>query len=275
MTNREHLPTVYKTLPEEPARLEMENVRVSYNGQLALQDLSFQVTHGARLAVVGPNGAGKTTLFKALVGLVQIKNGHIRIHGEPLGHHQDCVAYVPQREEVDWRFPVTVTDVVMMGRFGQQGFLQRPRKEDHAAVGHSLDQLGIADLGKRPIGELSGGQQQRVFLARALAQEPHILLMDEPFTGVDFTTQEATLELLEHLQTQQVTAMVSTHDLTLASERFDQVLLINKRMIAYGPPEEVFTPPNLSKAFGSQVLFLDGVAVVDQCCPPEEGVGDV
>jgi ABC-type Mn2+/Zn2+ transport system ATPase subunit len=275
MSNREHLPTVYKTLPEEPARLEMDNVRVSYNGQLALQDLSFQVTHGARLAVVGPNGAGKTTLFKALVGLVQLKNGHIRIHGEPLGHHQDCVAYVPQREEVDWRFPVTVTDVVMMGRFGQQGFLRRPGKEDHAAVGHSLDQLGIADLGKRPIGELSGGQQQRVFLARALAQEPHILLMDEPFTGVDFTTQEATLELLEHLQTQQVTAMVSTHDLTLASERFDQVLLINKRMIAYGPPEEVFTPPNLSQAFGSQVLFLDGMAVVDQCCPPEEDVSDV
>jgi len=275
MSNRESLLTDIVPLPAEPARLEMENVRVSYNGQLALQDLSFQVPHGARLAVVGPNGAGKTTLFKALVGLVQLKIGHIRIHGEPLGHHQDCVAYVPQREEVDWRFPVTVTDVVMMGRFGQQGFLRRPGKEDHAAVGHSLDQLGIADLGKRPIGELSGGQQQRVFLARALAQEPHILLMDEPFTGVDITTQEATLELLEHLQTQQVTAMVSTHDLTLASERFDQVLLLNKRMIAYGPPEEVFTAPNLSQAFGSQVLFLDGVAVVDQCCPPEGDVGDV
>lgn len=275
MSNRESLLTDIVPLPAEPARLEMENVRVSYNGQLALQDLSFQVPHGARLAVVGPNGAGKTTLFKALVGLVQLEIGHIRIHGEPLGHHQDCVAYVPQREEVDWRFPVTVTDVVMMGRFGQQGFLQRPGKEDHNAVAHSLDQLGIADLGKRPIGELSGGQQQRVFLARALAQEPHILLMDEPFTGVDITTQEATLELLEHLQTQQVTAMVSTHDLTLASERFDQVLLLNKRMIAYGPPEEVFTAPNLSQAFGSQVLFLDGVAVVDQCCPPEGDVGDV
>lgn len=260
-------------LPEEPARLEMENVRVSYNGQLALEGLTFQVAHGARLAVVGPNAAGKTTLFKAMVGLVQLKTGRIQIHGLPLGHHQDCVAYVPQREEVDWRFPVTVYDVVMMGRFGQQGWLRRPSKNDRDVVTTCLEQLGIVDLASRPIGELSGGQQQRAFLARALAQEPHILLMDEPFTGVDFTTQEATLDLLEHLQSQQVTAMVSTHDLTLASERFEQVLLLNKHMIAYGPPQEVFTPANLSQAFGSQVLFLDGVAVVDQCCPPEEEMG--
>ena len=265
-------PESHQHFPEEPARLEIENVRVGFNGQVALEDLSFQVPHGARLAVVGPNGAGKTTLFKALVGLMQLQSGHIHIHGQPLGHHQDCVAYVPQREEVDWRFPVTVNDVVMMGRFGQRGWLRRPGKRDHSIVARSLDQLGITDLANRPIGELSGGQQQRVFLARALAQEPHILLMDEPFTGVDFTAQEATLDLLEHLQTQQVTAMVSTHDLTLASERFEQVLLLNKRLIAYGSPGEVFTPSNLSQAFGSQVLFLDGVAVVDQCCPPDEEV---
>jgi ABC-type Mn2+/Zn2+ transport system ATPase subunit len=243
---------------------------VSYNGHLALDELSFQVRHGARLAVVGPNAAGKTTLFKALVGLLSLDAGQIRIHGQPLGHHQDCVAYVPQREEVDWRFPVTVFDVVMMGRYGQKGILRRSSQDDRYKVENSLEQLGIANLADRPIGELSGGQQQRVFLARALAQEPHILLMDEPFTGVDFTTQEATLDLLEHLQSEKVTAMVSTHDLTLASERFDQVLLLNKRIIAYGTPQEVFTAPNLSRAFGSQVLFLDGVAVVDQCCPPEE-----
>jgi manganese/iron transport system ATP-binding protein len=273
MNSSDATAVVPQILPDEPARLEMVNVRVSYNGHLALEDLSFQVAHGARLAVVGPNAAGKTTLFKALVGLVQLKTGEIQIHGQPLGHHQDCVAYVPQREEVDWRFPVTVFDVVMMGRFGQQGWLRRPTKTDREVVAHSLEQLGIADLANRPIGELSGGQQQRAFLARALAQEPHILLMDEPFTGVDFTTQEATLDLLEHLQTQQVTAMVSTHDLTLASERFEQILLLNKHMIAYGPPDEVFTPPNLSQAFGSQVLFLDGVAVVDQCCQPEEEIG--
>ena len=259
-------------LPDDPARLEVEKLKVSYNGHLALDDLTFQVAHGARLAVVGPNAAGKTTLFKALVGLLQLKAGRILIHGQPLGHHQDCVAYVPQREEVDWRFPVTVFDVVMMGRFGQHGFFHRPDPNDREAVEESLEQLGIIDLADRPIGELSGGQQQRVFLARALAQEPHILLMDEPFTGVDFTTQETTLELLEHLQSEQVTAMVSTHDLTLASERFDQVLLLNKHIVAYGTPQEVFTPQNLSRAFGSQVLFLDGVAVVDQCCPPEEEI---
>ena len=259
-------------LPDDPARLEVEKLKVSYNGHLALDDLTFQVAHGARLAVVGPNAAGKTTLFKALVGLLQLKAGRIMIHGQPLGHHQDCVAYVPQREEVDWRFPVTVFDVVMMGRFGQYGFFQRPAPSDREAVELSLEQLGIIDLADRPIGELSGGQQQRVFLARALAQEPHILLMDEPFTGVDITTQETTLELLEHLQSEQVTAMVSTHDLTLASERFDQVLLLNKHIVAYGTPKEVFTPQNLSRAFGSQVLFLDGVAVVDQCCPPEEEI---
>lgn len=270
MNNPQSTPTAIQYLPDEPARLEVKKVRVSYNDHLALDDLSFQVAHGARIAVVGPNAAGKTTLFKALVGLIHLNAGHIHIHGQPLGHHQDCVAYVPQREEVDWRFPVTIFDVVMMGRFGQQGFLRRPSISDREAVEQSLEQLGIADLADRPIGELSGGQQQRVFLARALAQEPHILLMDEPFTGVDFTTQETTLELLEHLQSQQVTAMVSTHDLTLASERFDQVLLLNKRMVAYGNPQEVFTPQNLSRAFGSQVLFLDGVAVVDQCCPPEE-----
>lgn len=273
MNNSQSSATISQQLPDEPARLEMENVQVSYNGHLALDDLTFQVSHGARLAVVGPNAAGKTTLFKALVGLVKLKTGHIHVHGQSLGHHQDCVAYVPQREEVDWRFPVTVFDVVMMGRFGQQGWFRRSSNTDRDVVAHSLEQLGIADLANRPIGELSGGQQQRVFLARALAQEPHILLMDEPFTGVDFTTKEATLKLLEHLQTQQVTAMVSTHDLTLASERFEQVLLMNKRMIAYGPPDEVFTPANLSQAFGSQVLFLDGVAVVDQCCPPEEEIG--
>jgi ABC-type Mn2+/Zn2+ transport system ATPase subunit len=259
-------------LPDDPARREVEKLKVSYNGNLALDDLTFQVAHGARLAVVGPNAAGKTTLFKALVGLLQLKAGRILIHGQPLGHHQDCVAYVPQREEVDWRFPVTVFDVVMMGRFGQHGFFHRPDPNDREAVEESLEQLGIIDLADRPIGELSGGQQQRVFLARALAQEPHILLMDEPFTGVDFTTQETTLDLLEHLQSEQVTAMVSTHDLTLASERFDQVLLLNKHIVAYGTPQEVFTPQNLSRAFGSQVLFLDGVAVVDQCCPPEEEI---
>jgi ABC-type Mn2+/Zn2+ transport system ATPase subunit len=261
---------ITKDIPAEPATLELDNVCVNYNGHPALDRLTFRVPHGASLAVVGPNGAGKSTLFKALVGLLPIQSGKIHIHGRPLGHHQDCVAYLPQREEVDWRFPVTVGDVVMMGRFGQQGWLRRPNKVDRDIVAKSLDEMGVSDLVTRSIGELSGGQQQRAFLARALAQQPHILLMDEPFKGVDFTTQEVTLSLLEHLKAQQVTVMVSTHDLNLAAERFEQVLLINQRLIAYGNPKEVFTPGTLSQAFGEKVLILDGAIVVDECCPPDE-----
>lgn len=261
--------------PEAPARLEFEGVSIAYNGKTVLDDVSFQAPHGASLAVVGPNGAGKSTLFKALVGLLPLRQGQIFIHGQPLGSHKDCVAYVPQREEVDWRFPVTVADVVMMGRFGRQGWLRRPQPGDYQIVHQCLEQLGIANLAKNPIGELSGGQQQRAFLARALAQQPHILLMDEPFTGVDAATQEVTLNLLDELRAQSVTVMVSTHDLNLAARRFDRVLLLNHRVITYGTPGEVFTPEHINQAFSGQALFLDGVVVVDQCCPPdEEGAED-
>jgi ABC-type Mn2+/Zn2+ transport system ATPase subunit len=260
----------------EPHRLEVEDVSVAYDGQPALCDITFQVPHGARVAVVGPNGAGKSTLFKAMVGLLPLRQGQVWIHGLPLGGHLDCVAYVPQREEVDWSFPVTVADVIMMGRYGRLGWLRRPSKDDRAVVMRSLGQLGLAGMASRHIGELSGGQQQRVFLARALAQEPHILLMDEPFTGVDVATQEVVLSLLEELRVQGVTVMVSTHDLNLAASRFDQVVLLNRRLIAYGSAAQVFTAQNVAEAFGGQVLFLDGAVVVDQCCPPggkPRGVG--
>lgn len=264
-------------LPRDPAHLEIENITVAYNGTPILRDVSFLVPHGTRVAVVGPNGAGKSTLFKALVGLLPLRAGRVLIHGLSLGHHLDCVAYVPQREEVDWRFPVTVTDVVMMGRYGRLGWLRRPGKADRVAVTRALEQMRVRDLALQPIGDLSGGQQQRVFLARALAQEPHILLMDEPFTGVDAATQEATLVLLDQLREQKVTVMVSTHDLNLAASRFDQVLLVNRRVIAYGTPKQVFVAQNISEAFGARVLYLDGVAVVDECCPPDEllGIGNL
>ncbi len=260
-----------ETAQLEPARLEFENVTVGYNGRAALSDITFQVPHGARVAVVGPNGAGKSTLFKALVGLLPLRAGRILIHGRPLGHHQDCVAYVPQREEVDWRFPVTVEDVVMMGRFGRMRWLKRVSARDREIADRSLEQMGIAHLRGRSISELSGGQQQRVFLARALAQEPHILLMDEPFTGVDAATQEATLALLDQLQMRAVTIMISTHDLNLAAARIEQVLLLNRRLLAYGPARQIFTPQVLAEAFGSQALVLpEGTVVVDHCCPPDD-----
>jgi len=252
------------------ARLGLDHVSAGYNGRLALEDVSLQVPHGQRVAIVGPNGAGKSTLFKALVGLLPLRRGQITIHGLPLGAHQDCVAYVPQREEVDWRFPVTVTDVVMMGRYGRTGWLGRLERADRRIVQHSLEQMGLGHLGGRSIRELSGGQQQRVFLARALAQEPHILLMDEPFTGVDAPTQETTLALLDQLKGQQVTVLVATHDLNMAAERFDQVALLNRRLVAFGSPREVFTPEHIREAFTSQALFVDGLMVVDECCPPGE-----
>ena len=254
-----------------PHRLEVENASIGYGEKIIMRDLSFQVPHGARVAVVGPNGAGKSTLFKALVGILPLKSGRILIHGESLGTHKDCVAYVPQREDVDWRFPVTVSDVVMMGRFGQIGWWSQPSKTDKQIVRKSIEQMGITDLAELSIGQLSGGQQQRAFLARALAQEPHILLMDEPFTGVDATTQEMTFGLLDHLREKVVTAIISTHDLNLAASRFDLVLLINHRLIAFGTPQQVFTRENLDSAFGNSLLIMEnGMMLVDECCAPEE-----
>ncbi|MDP2778004.1 MAG: metal ABC transporter ATP-binding protein [Anaerolineales bacterium] len=254
-----------------PHRLEIENASIGYGDKIVMRNLTFQVPHGARLAVVGPNGAGKSTLFKALVGILPLHGGRILIHGKLLGAHKDCVAYIPQREEVDWRFPVTVSDVVMMGRFGQMGWLSRPSKADRQIVRKSMEQMGIADLAAHSIGQLSGGQQQRAFLARAIAQEPHILLMDEPFTGVDVTTQDVTLNLLDHLHNQQVTTIISTHDLNLAASRFDLILLLNHRLIAYGTPSQVFAKDNLAQAFGNSLLVMeDGMMLVDECCPPDE-----
>lgn len=264
-----------------PAHLEIRNLSVSYNNgaRRALDEVSFSVTQGTRVAVVGPNGAGKSTLFKALVGLAPLERGEILIRDAALSVHKADdrlrVAYVPQRKEVDWRFPVSVNDVVMMGRYGALGWLKRPTKRDHEAVQRALAEMDISKLANYPIGELSGGQQQRVFLARALAQEPHILLMDEPFTGVDATTQEATLELLNQLQARGVTLIVSTHDLNLAAARFDRVLLLNHSVIAYGAPAQVFTTENLMRAFGTHAMFVEGKMIVDDCCagdaPPALG----
>lgn len=253
----------------EPARLELTHVSAAYNGRPVLEDLTFQVPHGGQVAVIGPNGAGKSTLFKLLVGLLPVREGRVFIHGQPLGQHKDCVAYVPQREEVDWRFPVTVADVVLMGRYGRQGWFGRITPHDREIAAHCLAQMGVAHLAQRPIGNLSGGQQQRIFLARALAQEPHILLMDEPFTGVDAATQETTLQLIQELKAQQVTVMVATHDLNMAAERFELALLLNRRLIAFGPARQTFTATAIQAAFGGRALLMEGLAIVDDCCPPE------
>jgi ABC-type Mn2+/Zn2+ transport system ATPase subunit len=247
--------------------LELRDVTVRYGARPALESVSLAVPQGAQVAIVGPNGAGKSTLFKALVGLLPIASGEMLLHGQPRSQYKEPIAYVPQREEVDWRFPVTVFDVVAMGRYGGGRWLRRLSVADRRSIEQSLEQLGIADLAHRPIGQLSGGQQQRVFLARALAQEPHVLLLDEPFTGVDVSTREATLDLLAGLRSRSVTVLVSTHDLDLAAGRFDQVVLLNHRLIRAGKPHEVFTEENLQQAFSGQMVVVDGrIIVVDQCC---------
>jgi ABC-type Mn2+/Zn2+ transport system ATPase subunit len=254
--------------PENSANLVFENVTAGYNQIPALQGITLEIPQGLHVAVVGPNGAGKTTLFKTLVNLLPVWSGRILIHGKTYGQHHDCIAYIPQRGEVDWRFPVTVEDVVMMGRYAKTGMFQRPQAEDKRVVWDCIVRLGIRDIAGSRINTLSGGQQQRVFLARALAQEPHILLMDEPFTGIDFKTQEATLQIIDSLQTDGVTVLVATHDLNLAAEHFDRVILLNHELIAYDSPGEVMNHENIRKAFGDHVLFMDGVAVIDHCCPP-------
>jgi len=228
--------------------LHVRNLSVSYNGTRALDEVSLEVAAGQRVAVVGPNGAGKSTLFRAMVGLIPIQSGSIETSGTEIG-------YVTQRSAVDWSFPVTVHDVVMMGRVGKMGWLRWQRPIDREVVQRSLEQVGMADHADRQIGELSGGQQQRVFIARALAQEAKILLMDEPFSGVDASAQETILEILGQLHEQGVTMLVSTHDLNLAVEWSDQMALLNGRLIAYGPPREVVTPERLAKAYGGQALW--------------------
>jgi manganese/iron transport system ATP-binding protein len=228
--------------------LEVHDLTVSYNGAHALKGVSFSVQGGERVAIVGPNGAGKSTLFKVMVGLIHPQAGSVETHGAEIG-------YVTQRSAVDWSFPVTVHDVVMMGRIAQMGWLRWQRPRDREIVQRCLAQVGMLDYANRQIGELSGGQQQRVFIARALTQEATILLMDEPFSGVDSPSQEAILEILDTLRNQGVTVLVSTHDINLAVERFDQLALLNRQIIAFGPPRQAITPETLAAAYGGQALW--------------------
>jgi manganese/iron transport system ATP-binding protein len=247
--------------------LEVDNLTVSYDGHHVLEGVSFGVSRGEGVAVVGPNGAGKSTLFKAMVGLLHPNTGTVETNGGEFG-------YVTQRSSVDWSFPVTVHDVVMMGRIGRMGWLRWQRPRDREVVRQCLTQVRMLDYARRQIGELSGGQQQRVFIARALAQEATILLMDEPFSGVDAPSQEAILEILDAVRGQGVTVLVSTHDLNLAVERFDRLALLNRQLIAYGSPRQVVTPDTLAAAYGGQAVWRgEDYAMVlgDIDCCGEEG----
>ena len=230
-----------------------EGVTVTYrNGLTALTDASFEIPQGTITALVGVNGAGKSTLFKAIMGFVPIARGTIRLLGMPVREalRRNLVAYVPQAEEVDWSFPVLVEDVVMMGRYGHMGFLRRPSATDRAKVDEALARVGLSDLRHRQIGELSGGQKKRVFLARALAQEGRIILLDEPFTGVDVKTEEQIITLLRSLRDEGHVMLVSTHNLGSVPDFCDRTVLVKGTVLAYGPTETTFTRENLEHAFG-------------------------
>jgi manganese/iron transport system ATP-binding protein len=236
-----------------PASIEVENVTVVYrNGVTAVEAASFRLGASTICALVGVNGSGKSTLFKTLMGFLSPRTGGVRIAGLPVAEalKLGLVAYVPQSEEVDWTFPVLVEDVVMMGRYGRMGMLRIPGAGDKAAVAEALSRVGMADYRRRQIGELSGGQRKRVFLARALAQGASIILLDEPFTGVDVKTEAAIVALMRELRAEGRLMFVSTHNLGSVPDFCDQVVIFNRTVLAYGPTATTFTEANLAKAFG-------------------------
>ncbi|MBE3638559.1 manganese/iron ABC transporter ATP-binding protein [Mangrovicoccus algicola] len=240
--------------PADPGGgISAEGVTVTYrNGHTALREAGFAIPRGTVTALVGVNGAGKSTLFKAIMGFVPVARGDIRLLGLTVKEalKRNLVAYVPQSEEVDWSFPVLVEDVVMMGRYGHMGFLRRPSAADHAAVGAALARVNMQEFRHRQIGELSGGQKKRVFLARSLAQDGKVILLDEPFTGVDVKTEEQIIALLRELKAEGRVMLVSTHNLGSVPEFCDRVVLVKGTVLAHGPTETTFTRANLEQAFG-------------------------
>ncbi len=235
--------------------IDIENVTVAYHGKVALHSASLQLQTRSICGLVGMNGAGKSTLFKAIMGFVKPTTGRILINGLPIDRVQksSLVAYVPQSEEVDWNFPVSVYDVVMMGRYGYMNFLRIPRDVDKQAVRESLERVKMWDLRDRQIGELSGGQKKRTFFARALAQQGTVMLLDEPFAGVDITTEKMIIDLLMEMRSNGHTILISTHDLNSITTFCDRVVLINRNILAYGNTADVFTAENLSRTFEGSV----------------------
>jgi len=236
--------------------IEVHDLTVAYDRRPVLWSIEADVPKGRLAAIIGPNGAGKSTLLKAMVGLVSVASGYVRIFDKSFREVRRSVAYVPQRESVDWDFPATVADVVLMGRYAQRSWWLRPSKADRDLVRQSLEQVGMADFRDRQIGQLSGGQQQRVFLARALAQQAELYLMDEPFAGVDAATEARIVELLHQMRDAGKTVVVVHHDLQTAARYFDWALLLNLRLVASGPAETVLTPQLLSETYGGKLNLL-------------------
>jgi manganese/zinc/iron transport system ATP- binding protein len=248
------------TPPDAPPAIEVHDLTVAYQAHPVLWDVDLTLPEGRLIAIVGPNGAGKSTLLKAVLGLVQPTTGWVQIFGAPYQQRRPWVGYVPQRESVDWDFPTSALDVVTMGLYGRIGWLRRPSRHHRQTALDCLDKVGIRDLAHRQISQLSGGQQQRVFLARALAQDAKLYLMDEPFAGVDATTERAILTLLQELRTQGRTVVAVHHDLQTVAEYFDHVVLLNLRLVAAGPVATTFTQENIQRTYGGRLTLLSRAA---------------
>jgi manganese/zinc/iron transport system ATP- binding protein len=252
--------------------VEVTDLTVAYREKPVLWDVDLDVPEGVLMAIVGPNGAGKSTLIKSILGLVEPAAGKVRIYGRSYVEQRRLVGYVPQRGSVDWDFPTDALDVVMMGLYGRLGWVRRPGRRERDLALDSLHKVGMADFARRQISQLSGGQQQRVFLARALVQDAQVYFMDEPFAGVDATTERAIIALLRDLRAAGRTVVVVHHDLQTLAEYFDWVTLLNVRRIASGPVSEVFTEDNLRLAYGGQIAFL-GAGARNATPPPAEPAG--
>lgn len=240
--------------------LEIHDLTVSYHKKPVLWGIDLAIEEGQLVGIIGPNGAGKSTLVKSIMGLLPLSSGWIKAYGQPVKKNRRLIGYVPQRETVDWDFPVTAFDVVLMGRYGHIGWFRRPSAEDKRLAHECLEKVGIGSLAERQINNLSGGQQQRVFLARALAMESRVYLMDEPFAGVDAATESAIITLLKEMRDQGKTCLVVHHDLQTAPEYFDSMILLNMHLVAHGPTSEVFTPKLLQKTYGGRLTILADAA---------------
>jgi manganese/zinc/iron transport system ATP- binding protein len=240
----------------ENPMIEIHDLTVSYNRKPVLWDVDLSIPQGALVGIIGPNGAGKSTLIKSIMGLTALSSGYVKLFGKSLAEVRDRVSYVPQKESVDWDFPASVLDVVLMGRYSKLGLFRRPRQSDVEIALDCLRKVGMEGFKSRQISQLSGGQQQRVFLARALAQKADLYFMDEPFTGVDAATESTIVELLREMRNQNKTVVVVHHDLQSAIDYFDWIILLNMRLVASGKTEQVFTPTLLQETYGGKLNIL-------------------
>lgn len=244
------------TMNAKPPLLEVRNMTVSYGHRPILRAVDLTLAAGQLLGIVGPSGAGKSTLLKAILSLIPMESGQVLMHGRPLGRPRGRIAYLPQRGNIDWDFPATALDVVLMGRYRHVGWLRRSGPEDVALARRILERVGMAPFADRQIGRLSGGQQQRVFLARALVQETELIILDEPFVGVDAASEKVIWDILDELRASGRALLMVNHDLSVV-ERYDILMFLNGHVVAKGPPEEVFTPENLRRLYGTRVITID------------------